>query len=289
MTSGLAESYEYCRGIARRRAKNFYYSFMLLDRPRKLAICSIYAFMRKCDDLSDDSKPGEEAGAEWALEGFRREMEACLGGEFSGDLLWPAFHDTVGRYRIPAQYFHDMIDGVKSDLFRTRFSSFDELHRYCYQVASVAGLSLIHILGFDGAEALKLAEKCGVAFQLTNILRDLEEDARRGRIYIPLEDLRRFGVEEEEIRGGVESHSLAELLRFEAGRAKEFYVQSRPLLAMIDPSTRASLWALIEIYRRLLAKVERSGVGVLRQRVRLSRIEKSCIVLRAMLRAYPAH
>ena len=289
MTSRLAESYEYCRRIARRRAKNFYYSFMLLDRPRKLSICSIYAFMRRCDDLSDESKPGEEARAEEALEQWRREMEAGLRGDYSAELLWPAFRDTVDRYRIPAQYLHDMIDGVKSDLFRTRFSSFDELYRYCYQVASVAGLSLIHVLGFKEAEALRLAEKCGIAFQLTNILRDLEEDIKRGRIYIPLEDLRRFGVEEEDLANGVESRSVAELLRFEADRARDYYAQSRPLLAMIDPSARASLWALVEIYFRLLGKVERNGAKVLRRRVRLSRLEKSFIALRAILRAYPAH
>ena len=284
MTVRLAESYEHCRTIARQRARNFYYSFLLLDNRRMLSICSIYAFMRKCDDLSDDSKAGEEAQAVEALEEWRSKMEAGLRGNYADELLWPAFHDTVNRFQIPPRYFHEMIDGVKSDLVRNHFSTFDELYRYCYQVASVAGLSLVHILGFKEAEALRLAEKCGIAFQLTNILRDLGEDARRGRYYIPLEDLRRFGVGQQDLAGGVESPSMAELLRFEAHRARDYYVQSRPLLAMIEPSTRPSLWALIEIYSRLLGKVEQKGVAVLHRRVRLSPLEKSLIVLRAFLR-----
>ncbi len=150
-----------------------------------------------CDDLSDE--PGAIARRHRS---WRNQLEAALDGHFSGHPVWPAFHHTVRRFGIPHQYFREMIDGVVSDLEPRRFETFDELYRYCYQVASVVGLTTIHIFGFDTPSALPLAEKCGVAFQLTNILRDIREDAGRGRIYLPAEDLRRFGVTEDDLRAG---------------------------------------------------------------------------------------
>ncbi|MCL4402990.1 MAG: squalene/phytoene synthase family protein, partial [Acidobacteria bacterium] len=166
--NAIEQSYAYCRGVARSRAKNFYYSFILLEPAGRNAMCAIYAFMRYCDDLSDD--PGATAAA---MEHWRAALDEALAGRFEGHPCWPAFHDTVKRYRIPHRYFHEMIEGVSSDLVPRRFETFDELYRYCYQVASVVGLTTIHIFGFDSPEALLLAEKCGVAFQLTNILRDI--------------------------------------------------------------------------------------------------------------------
>jgi phytoene/squalene synthetase len=168
----VEQSYEYCRRVARTRAKNFYYSFLLLTAQQRKAMCAIYAFMRYCDDLSDE--PGATRAA---LERWRAELEEALEGRFSGHPVWPAFHHTVRRFGIPHDYFRAMIDGVVSDLEPRRFETFDQLYRYCYQVASVVGLTTIHIFGFDTPTALPLAEKCGVAFQLTNILRDIREDA----------------------------------------------------------------------------------------------------------------
>ncbi|MGH9661468.1 MAG: phytoene/squalene synthase family protein, partial [Bryobacteraceae bacterium] len=189
--------------------------------------------------------------------------------------------DTVTRFGIPRAYLYEMIDGVSTDLEPRRIATFDELYRYCYQVASVVGLATIHVFGFDSPDAPLLAEKCGVAFQLTNILRDVREDADRGRVYVPAEDLARFGVEAGDLRPGA---AFRDLLRFEADRARRYYDESRPLLELVDPPSRPALRALVEIYSRLLQKVERAGDGVLQRRVSLSVLEKCWIVARAQMR-----
>lgn len=278
MMKAVEKSYDYCRGVARRRAKNFYYSFLLLSAQQRKAMCAIYAFMRYCDDLSDE--PGATSAA---IERWRVEMQDALEGRFSGHLLWPAFHHTVRRFGIPHEYFRAMIDGVASDLEPRRFETFEELYQYCYRVASVVGLTTIHIFGFDTRSALPLAEKCGVAFQLTNILRDIREDAGNGRVYLPIEDLRRFGVTEEDLRAGNRGEAFLELMRFEAARARRYYSESQPLVDLIHPRSRPSLWALISIYSGLLDRIERSNYDVFRRRVRLSSLEKSWIVVRALV------
>ena len=277
MMQEIEQSYRYCRRIARTRAKNFYYSFLLLSAQQRKAMCAIYAFMRFCDDLSDE--PGASVTA---LERWRDEMEDALEGRFSGHPLWPAFHHTVRRFGIPHEYFREMIRGVCSDLEPRRIQNFDELYRYCYRVASVVGLTVVHIFGFDSRSALPLAERCGVAFQLTNILRDIREDADRGRIYLPAEDLERFGVSEQELLLGQSSEAMLRLLQFEAARARSYYEESMPLLDLVHPRSRPSLWALITIYSRLLERVEAAGSGVLVRRIRLSALEKSWILLTAM-------
>jgi phytoene synthase len=274
----VEESYRYCCRVARTRAKNFYYSFLLLSQYQRKAMCAIYAFMRYCDDLSDE--PGASRAA---IERWRAELEDALEGRFSGHPVWPAFHHTVRRFGIPHDYFREMIAGVLSDLEPRRFEDFDELYRYCYQVASVVGLTTIHIFGFDTRTALPLAEKCGVAFQLTNILRDIREDAERGRIYLPCEDLRRFGVTEDDLRAGRRNEAFLRLMRFEAARARTYYEESHPLLDLIHHRSRPSLWALIAIYSQLLERIEGADYDVFSRRVRLSPIEKTWIVLRAFV------
>src|SRR5712671_707588 len=208
--TGLEESYTYCRAVAKARAKNFYYSFVLLDADRKNAMCAVYAFMRYCDDLSDEPGATREL-----LDRWRTALDRALAGSYDGHPTLPAFHDTVRRYGIPHQYFHEMIDGVSSDLQPRCMQTFDQLYRYCYQVASVVGLTTIHIFGFDSPQALPLAEKCGVAFQLTNILRDIREDAGLGRVYLPSEDLARFGVSPEVLSNGRRTEAFNQLMEFE--------------------------------------------------------------------------
>ena len=273
----LKTSYAFCRRIARSRARNFYYSFLLLEHDQRNAMCAIYAFMRYCDDISEAEGATREAIARW-----RQDLDRALNGEYPENPLWPAFHDTVQRYKIPCQYFHQMIDGVSGDLEPRHIQTFDELYRYCYQVASVVGLTIIHIFGFESAEALKLAEKCGIAFQLTNILRDVREDCANGRIYIPQEDAARFDAD-------LSKHDdrFIALMRFEAMRAREYYEQSRPLLSLVAPRSRASLWALVEIYSRLLDRIERSNYQVLAKRIRVPTWEKLSILAVAHARGVP--
>lgn len=276
--SEVERSYDYCREVARKRAKNFYYSFLLLSAQQRKGMCAIYAFMRYCDDLSDE--PGATRGA---IDRWRSQLEEALEGRFSGHPVWPAFHHTVRRFGIPHEYFREMIAGVASDLEPRRMETFDDLYRYCYQVASVVGLTIIHIFGFDTRTALPLAEKCGVAFQLTNILRDIREDAERERVYLPQEDLRRFGVSAADLGGGARTEAFVRLMRFEAARARSYYEESMPLLDLVHPRSRPSLWALITIYSRLLERIETTGYDVFSRRVRLSTLEKSWILARALI------
>jgi phytoene synthase len=276
----LEDSYVFCERVARSQAKNFYYSFLLLSPPQRRAMCAIYAFMRYCDDLSDAEEVPDRASA---IARWRGDLHKALIGEPAEHPLWPAFADSVERYRIPHQYFHAMIDGVSSDLEPRRIRTFQELYDYCYHVASVVGLTIVHIFGFDSPEALPLAEKCGVAFQLTNIIRDVREDAEHDRVYLPEEDLERFGVSPEDLRAPRAFPKLRELLAFEAERAREHYRESEPLIGMVHRGSRASLRALIGIYSRLLDRIVASNYEVLTTRVRVPTGEKIWILLKSII------
>lgn len=282
MNVKLSESYAHCRSVARKRARNFYYSFVLLPPEKKNAMCAIYAFMRYCDDLSDE--PG---ATRTAMDRWREALTDALAGRPDGNPAWPAFLDSVARYAIPHEYFYEMIEGVASDLEPRAIQTFEELYRYCYRVASVVGLTTIHIFGFASPEtredALLLAEKCGIAFQLTNILRDVREDATLGRVYLPAEDLERYGVSAEDLKRGKRTEQFGRLMEFETERARAYYRESAPLLNLIQAQSRASLWALIAIYSRLLDHVAESQYDVLIRRISLSSAEKTWIVLRAAI------
>jgi phytoene synthase len=274
----LDESYAFCRAVARRRAKNFYYSFVLLPRRQSDAMCALYAFMRYSDDLSDEPGASREAMERW-----RGALIEALAGKFDTYAAWPAFYDTIERYHIPHEYLFQMIAGVTSDLEPRALQTFDELYRYCYQVASVVGLCTIHILGFRSPEAPALAETCGVAFQLTNILRDICEDAARGRVYLPAEDLRQFGVDPNGLCRQPPDGAFLRLMEFEAARARQYYQESKPLIGLVEPRGRPALRALIGIYSRLLTRIEQRHFDVYTQRVSLSVPEKCWIVLRSWL------
>jgi phytoene synthase len=272
----VEESYAWCEGVARSQAKNFYYSFLLLSKPQRRAMCAVYAFMRYCDDLSDDEGIPDRAAA---IARWRADLAAALAGRADEHPIWPAFIDAVTQYKIPHQYFYDMIDGVSSDLEPRRIQTFEELYGYCYHVASVVGLTVIHIFGFESDDALLLAEKCGIAFQLTNILRDVREDAEKNRIYLPAEDFTRFAVSPPAFEP---RERFIELMQFEAQRARDYYRESAPLVGLIDAGSRASLRALIGIYSRLLDRIVASDYDVLARRVRVPTWEKLWVLMRSV-------
>ncbi|MSV35557.1 MAG: phytoene/squalene synthase family protein [Bryobacterales bacterium] len=273
----VAESYAWCEGVARAHAKNFYYSFLLLSRPQRKAMCAIYAFMRYCDDLSDDEGIPDRAAA---MARWRGDLEAALAGRAGEHPVWPAFMDAVARYEIPHEYFFAMIAGVSSDLEPRRMQTFAELYDYCYHVASVVGLTIVHIFGFESPKALELAEKCGIAFQLTNILRDVQEDAGKNRVYLPAEDFARFGVSADTMEP---RDKFVALMAFEARRARDYYRDSAPLIELVDAGSRGSLRALIGIYSRLLDRIVASRYDVLARRIRVPAWEKVWVLARSVI------
>jgi phytoene synthase len=279
MSPNLADSYAYCERLARREAGNFYHAFRLLPRPQRLAMCALYAFMRVADDLSDGPEPIPEKRTR--LDDWRRQLDLTLAGTYT-HCLHPALHHTVRTYGIPPQYLVDVLDGVGMDLEPVRYDTFADLYRYCYRVASAVGLACIHVWGFDRDEAKAHAEAAGIAFQLTNILRDLAEDAARGRIYLPREDLKRFGYGEEQLGRGERDEHFRRLMRFEVERARSYYEAARPLAGLLKPAGRAVYLVMAQTYRGLLEAIEKRDYDVFSGRVRLSRWHKVWLALRAL-------
>lgn len=281
----LARSYDHCAEIARREARNFYYAFLVMPREKRRAFYAIYAFLRHSDDISDDVT--ETAGIEArrnALETWRRRLTAALEGDYGGSELLPAFHDAVQRFAIPPELFYELIDGAEMDLASVRFRTFDDLYRYCYRVAGVVGLMCLRVFGYsaaDEAEAHRRAEACGIAFQLTNILRDLREDAALGRVYLPQEDLERFEYPCEQLLEAQGGEAYERLVQFEADRAAGYYREAHPLLKLISPDCRPALWAMIALYGGILAQMRRARFPMLQRRVELSDMEKVHILARA--------
>jgi phytoene synthase len=248
-------------------------------------MCALYAFLRHTDDLADE--PGTAADRARALDAWRLELERALAGLRTS---WPglaALADTVSRHTIPADLLHKSIDGVSMDIEPRRFVTFDDLRDYCYHVASVVGLSCLHIWGYrsEGGQAERLAESCGIALQLTNIIRDVREDARNGRIYLPEEDLARFGVEPRELtHDGRPSDRLRALLAFESERAYAYYGQANPLTPFVNRVGRPVLRTIVGIYRDLLDEIARRDYDVLGGRISLPPWRKLAVALRAMAR-----
>ncbi len=280
MNADLVASYSSAEDVARTRARNFYYSFIVLPQERRRALCAVYAFMRYCDDISDGASDVEAKRS--MLRTWRSQLERTLAGEIDGHPILPAFYDSVRRFSIPGQYFHWVIDGAEMDLSNNKYRTFDELYRYCFNVASSVGLVCLQVFGFRDGRARKYAEQCGIAFQLTNILRDVKEDAQMGRVYLPEEDLERFGCSVEHLRDGIMNENFRALMVFETNRAREYYAQARSLLPLVDEVSRPSLWAMMEIYGRILDKIVRRQYNIFDNRIRLSDPEKCTIALRAM-------
>lgn len=277
----IAQSYRRCRAVAKAQARNFYYSFLVLSGPKRNALCAVYAFMRLLDDISDGTATPAKKTA--LLEEWRAALSDAYRGVYDRHEILPAFHDAVHRFQIPREHFDALIDGARMDLTVTRYETFADLYRYCYRVASVVGLVCIRVFGYRDPRAHDHAEACGIAFQLTNILRDLGEDAERGRVYLPQEDLRRFSYTEEDLRRGVVDARFCKLMRFQVDRARHYYRQATPLLGLVDRTSRPTLAAMMAIYGGILNRIERDGYDVFSRRAQLSSWEKLGIAARAWL------
>jgi len=282
MTTSLEESRQYCRQLAKETGKNFYYSFLTLPVEMRHDMCVLYAFMRITDDIGDDESVAMEDRRQ-NLTAWKNSLAATLAGEPADHIVYPALLDIIERRQIPPEYLYDVIEGVAQDLEPHRFETWDELEQYCYHVAGAVGLCCIHIWGFSGENVRDPAVACGTAFQLTNILRDIAEDADRGRVYLPQEDLRKFGYTEEDIQNRVIDDRFRELMRFQVLHARGYYEQAEALFASLSKEGRPILRAMIRIYGGLLDRIEARGYDVYSSRVSLSKMKKWSIVARSFV------
>jgi len=275
----LEQSFQFCQALARREAGNFYPAFRILPRPQRLAMCALYAFLRIADDLSD--APGSADNKRLALAHWRKGFDEALQGRYS-HAAHAALHHTVVQHAIPRVYLEAVLDGVEMDLEPIAFATFAELRLYCYRVASAVGLACIHIWGFSGDQAKVYAESAGIAFQLTNILRDLGEDAARGRVYLPSEDLVRFAYDAANLNRGACDDAFRNLMRFQVERARRFYDEGWHLAPLLPPAGRAVFLTMARTYRGLLDLIERRNYDVFSRRVRLSTWRKLLLALQAL-------
>jgi phytoene synthase len=242
-------------------------------------MCALYSFLRVADDLADG--PGGAAEKRRLLDDWRQRLDDTVTGRYR-HALDAALHDTLTRYGVPRACLDAVLDGVTMDLDTVRYATFADLYPYCYRVASSVGLACIHVWGFRGEAAPDHAEAAGIAFQLTNILRDLGEDAARGRVYLPGEDLARFGYDEAALVRGVRDDRFRALMRFEAERAYGYYAAGERLAPLLRPPGRAVFLVMLRTYRGLLDAIVRRDYDVFSERVRLSRWQKVWLTARAL-------
>jgi phytoene synthase len=262
---------QYCQNKAARSGSSFYYSFLFLPAAQKSAITALYAFCREVDDVVDECS--DPAVARQKLQWWRDE----IGRLFAGNPQHPvtqALVEHVERYNLPAEHFLEIIDGMEMDLDYQAYPSFRELALYCHRVASMVGLMSVEIFGYEDRSTLKYAHELGMAFQLTNIIRDVREDAARGRIYIPLDELARFGVDPQQLLRFEESQNVQSLLSFQAQRARDYYKRAMEHLPAVDRYRQRSGLIMASIYEALLDELQRDGFPVLRQRVSLTPLRK---------------
>ncbi len=293
----LEAAYQECRVIAKREAKNFYYAFRVLPKPKMDAMCAVYAFMRKADDISDDESLTIEA-RRLAMEAWLDEWRAARLVDEPVDKVFHALNDAQSRFNISDALLEDLVRGTCMDLYLGQgagntidlgdglqgYETFEDLYRYCYLVASVVGLVCIHIFGYSDPAAELMAEKTGAAFQITNILRDIKEDAERKRIYLPQEMLREFRVTNAdilELAGGraMKPNERAMLMALSV-QAWEYYESGRQLIPLLDPDSRPCMWVMIEIYSGLLAKIDQRQGDVFSARVSVPTPQKILALLR---------
>ena len=291
--STLDRAYAICRAIARREAQNFYYAFVALPAARKNAICAIYAFMRKADDLADDESMSRDERRRH-LDAWQAEWRAVCQGGSTADPVFIAVRDATQRFAIPLELLDELVAGTTMDLKPAAsdapdtYATFADLYGYCYLVASVVGLVCIRIFGYKDRAAEKLAEETGIAFQLTNILRDVAEDAERERVYLPLEDLAAHNVSLKSLLkrppGTEPTPQERALLSEVSQRAEKYYQSAQALLPLIDRESRPALWVLVAIYHALLKRIRRADYDVFTQRVSVPLVQKLAILVVGLAR-----
>ena len=288
--SQLAVAYSVCRSITRTSAKNFYYAFLVLPKPKRQALCAVYAFMRRCDDITDDTSLAIRDRRE-KLETWLNDFHRVLAGQPTDEPVLLALADTQRKYRIPVELLDQLAYGTGMDVqedgsgeLTVQYKTFDDLYVYCYRVASVVGLVCIRVFGYRDPGAEPLAERLGLAFQLTNIIRDVKEDAEMGRVYIPQEDLANYGISPSEFRSAMDASPFRTLLGMEADRAREYYTSADELIPLIDEDSQPALWVLATIYRRLLDKIAAQQYDVFHGRISLTVREKLTILGKGFLK-----
>lgn len=289
----LVMAYSVCKGITRQNAKNFYYGFLVLPRRKREALCAVYAFMRRCDDITDDPKlslPERRQQLDTWLDALHRAQQ----GHPTDDAILLALTDAQRRFAIPAGLLDELAHGTAMDVEETeamrasgltvQYKTFEDLRLYCYRVASVVGLVCIHIFGYRDPAAEPLAERCGLAFQLTNIIRDVKEDASLGRVYLPEEDLAKSGLSVSDILNSPDPARLRPVLALEADRARDFYASGDELIGYVAEDSQPALWVLTTIYRSLLEKIALKQYDVFTAKVALSTWEKLRILGKGFLK-----
>jgi phytoene synthase len=302
----LSTAYGICRHITRTQAKNFYYAFLVLPRRKRNALCAVYAFMRHADDISDDEKvpvPVRRDKLSGLLEGLHRAVD----GQPTDDPVLYALAHTQKAYEVPMEWLDKLVYGTMMDLHDEpapgarsvasasggtavlekrilTFPTFEDLYAYCYHVASVVGLVCIKIFGYRDPKAEKLAERTGIAFQLTNIIRDVKEDAEMSRVYLPEGDLKTFGVTPEDVVARPSLDRLQPVLQLEGERALVYYQSAQELITLVNDDSQPALWVLVEIYRQLMEKIAAKNYDVFTERVRLTTREKLRVLRKGFIR-----
>lgn len=263
--------HDYCQDKAAKSGSSFYYSFMFLPPERRRAITALYAFCREVDDVVDECH--DVSLAHTKLDWWRQEIARVFGGAPTHP-VGHALQDVTGEFSLPQEQLLEIIDGMAMDLQQTRYLDFKGLQLYCYRVASVVGLLAAEIFGYTDRQTQKYAHDLGMAFQLTNIIRDVGEDARRGRIYLPIEDLQRFNVPANDILEARYSDNFRELMAFQTARAEQFYDQAFASLPAVDRKSQRPGLVMAAIYRTLLKEIARDGFLVLDRRTSLTPVRK---------------
>jgi phytoene synthase len=283
----LRAAYSVCRHIARSSAKNFYYGFLVLPAHKRDAICAVYAFMRRADDISDDPALPLELRRQ-KLTNWIDALRCVIEGATTDDPVLLALADSQMQFNIPLELLEKLVQGTTMDVAaggaKLQYETFDQLYDYCYHVASVVGLVCIRVFGYRDPRAEKLAERTGVAFQLTNILRDVKEDWLMGRVYLPQDDLRQCGIDVNVLSNGTAATAMRPLLALEAERAREYYRSADELLPLVDEDSQPALWTMVEIYRRLLERIAQRDYDVFSERVRLSTAQKVTVLAKGFIR-----